>query len=419
MKKKESRKDLLFRDSIIGIVASYGIDFLYPPFIPITIIMRLFGFGGIGFCAFTYSKYDRLFKNCDLNIGLSYPILKNKCKTEYGSTIYKFTLPCGLSEQDFTEKQQAIENYIGKEVKISYTFKEIVIEEFEKNNKIFREYEPIGLKGNVPVLIGYNRKGELIWCDLGDGEPHLLIAGQTGGGKSTSIRAIITNLILFSDVNLHLVDLKNGVELRLFAYSSKVFHFCRTINSARVMLQQMDLEVDARYNLFYKYNVRDIVDFNKKFPENKMTYEVVIIDEFADLQSDKESIDSLDSLGRKARACGIHMIISTQRPDSKVLTGSIKANVPTILGLKTTNGVNSNIIIDEKGLENLRGKGHGLFKRNGKMEEIQVPLLSSEHATELIKHTFVDKDLSDNEGIIKKEEISSKKKKSKVVPKTL
>lgn len=386
----KTKKELIFTDSIMGLLASMAVSAIYPPFGVISTIMQAACVGGIGWVALTYSKYDKVFKNCGLNVGQAIPILKAKTDTEY-STIYHFTLPAGLSEKDFHDKEEAIQNYIGKEISISYGFKEIIIEEYKEEMKHLYDYQPVKIKGQVPIMVGYDRKEELITCDLSKGEPHLLIAGQTGGGKSTAIRCIVTNLILMSRVKLHLIDLKNGVELRLFADSKNVFTFSRNTSQADSVLRQLNMEVDKRYDIFYKERVKDIEEYNRKHTYNRMDYQALVVDEFADLQSEKELIKILEELGRKARACGIHMILSTQRPDAKVINGAVKANIPTVLGLKATSGTNSRIIIDEPGLEDLRGNGHGLFKRNGKLTEVQVPFISPDKSHDLIKHTFVYK----------------------------
>lgn len=388
--KDRSKKEIILIDCITATISALAIEVIYPPFLPIAILLKLSSFLGVGFVVWTFSKYDKVFRNLNLYKGQAIPILKYKTKTNY-STIYHFTLPAGLCLTDFKDNEEAIQNFVGKDIRIEYTFKEIIIEEYDEKMKLIYPYIPTEVNGYVPIIIGYDRKGKLITCDLGCGEPHMLIAGQTGGGKSTAIRCILVNLILNSDVKLHLIDLKNGVELRSFADSSKVISFSRNINQASIVLSQLDNEVDSRYDLFYKEHVRDIIEYNKKHKNNKMDYQLLVCDEFADLQGDKNLIAILDNLGRKARACGIHMILSTQRPDAKVLNGSIKSNIPTILGLKTANSTNSHIIIDDTGLEKLRGNGHGLFKHNGKLDEIQVPYVSAEQIEPLIKHTFIDK----------------------------
>ena len=99
----------------------------------------------------------------------------------------------------------------------------------------------------------------------------------------------------------------------------------------------------------------------------------------------------IETLAAKARACGIHLIISTQRPDAEIINGRIKANIPCVIGLKTMNGLNSRIIIDEEGLEQLRGRGHGMLKY-GDVTEFQSMFLTTNQARDLIKHTYIKED---------------------------
>lgn len=376
---------------ITGVCSSQLESFIGEPievYIPVFFISV--GIGGLYWYYKTQSKFSHLFKNLDLGTNKTcYPLLKSKSYTN-NSIIYKFTLPSGLCLTDFTDKKEQIEQFIGTEIDIRYTYKEIIIEEYKDKMKEFIGYEPTLIKGKVPIMIGYDRKMSLLTCDLSNGEPHILIAGETGSGKSTTLRAIITNLILKSNVKLHLIDLKSGTEFNIFQKSSKVISFCRTIKEAEKLLDMLSIEVDNRYDKFYENDVKDIAEYNKKYPYKKLSYEVLIIDEFADLQDNKSCKYNLDELGRKARACGIHMILSTQRPDSKVLSGNIKANITNIVGLKTLNGINSNIILGETGLEKLRGKGHGIFKR-GETTTFQSPFLSVDECRELIKHTYIKK----------------------------
>ncbi|MDD3395297.1 MAG: FtsK/SpoIIIE domain-containing protein [Anaerotignum sp.] len=383
------KKTSLIETSLLAIVGGAASSFLYPAYALYGCGMAACGAGGIIYTALTWSRFDKLWQSTGLCVGSSYPLKKGAKKTDI-STIYTFTLPCGLSVQDFDKKEKAIEQYLGREIDIKYTYKEIQIEVFEQRSATIQDYQPTIIKGNVPLLIGYDRKGNLVSADLSDGEPHLLIAGETGSGKSTSLRCIITNLILHSDTALHLIDLKRGAEFNVFAKSSKVKSFSRSKEEAEDVLADINTEIDRRYDLFFDGDVADIKEYNRKFSRSKLDYQAVIIDEFADLQNEKGSIGTLETIAAKARACGIHMVISTQRPDAKVLNGRIKANVSSVLGLKTMNDINSRIIIDHNGLEALRGKGHGLFKR-GPETELQCPYLSVAACRELIKHTYVDK----------------------------
>ena len=386
--KKDNKESLLYTCTYT-IVGGAFVSAMYPPWGIVGNLLIGGGFLTLGYVAWNWNPFDKLFRNLNLGIDGAYPFIKKKIKTDC-STIYRFTLPTGLCLQDFEDCKDAIEQHLGRDVEIKYTYKEIQIEVYNTKMKTLYEYDPVEIKGNVPIIIGYDRKGELITCDLADGEPHMGIYGETGSGKSTILRAIITNLILKSNTMLHLVDLKNGAEFNIFRKSNKVKTFCRNIRETEQLLTDLSIEVDRRYDLFYEKDVKDIKEYNSKFKYKKLDFQVLIIDEFASLQGNSNCKKLLQELGQKSRACGINMIISTQRPSSKVIDGDIKANITTVLGLKTLNGTNSQIVMDEVGLERLRGQGHGIFKR-GKKTEIQAPYLEPDRARELIKHTFIEK----------------------------
>jgi S-DNA-T family DNA segregation ATPase FtsK/SpoIIIE len=379
----------LLDTSIMALVAGCFVASIYPAYIIFAALMSIGGATGIGYYFATWSKFDRLWKNLNLAKGTSMPYLCGTEKTDH-SKIYKFTLPAGLSSDDFERNKLAIEQFVGSDVDIRYTYKQLWIEVFDKSKKTVYEYQIEQCKGDVSFPIGYTRQGKLVYCDLSGGEPHLLIAGETGSGKSTVLRSIITNLILTKDVKLHLIDLKRGAEFQIFQKCSNVVSFCRNRAEARQTLEHLSEEIDRRYDLFFEKDCVDIKEYNRRF--GGMDYQILIIDEFADLKDEKGSISLLEEIAAKARACGIHMIIATQRPDHITLNGRIKANVTTVLGLKTMNEANSRIILDKEGLENLRGHGHGIFKR-GTSTEVQCPLLTTEKARELLRPTYVERAL--------------------------
>lgn len=224
--------------------------------------------------------------------------------------------------------------------------------------------------------------------------PHLLIAGETNSGKSVILRGIITQLILdksSDEIELHLIDPKR-VEFSIFKNSSFVKTFSRDDKEIFDTLSYIKEETDQRYMLLEKSGKVNIKGYNK-IAKDKLKYLLVIIDEFADLSSGKRSSDTLELvnyIARKARAVGIHLIASTQRPDKDVINGRIKANLGNVLGLKTSTLVNSMLIHDRPGLENLRGYGHGILKANGYIE-MQSMFIDEEEAKKLIKHTITKK----------------------------
>lgn len=347
---------------------------------------------GLGSTMFIYetissiNPYRKLFEGCGLEVEGNIPRLLRKKKANYGYDLI-FTLPAGLSSKQFEQKRTEIEEYMNGSIEISVKNRKLILQVYTKQLKSYYEYKQIKTKGICEFPIGYTHGEKLVTVDLGK-IVHLLIAGETGSGKSTLLRGIITSLILSNKtISLYLIDLKNGAEFNVFRRSNKVKAFCRNVDEAEELLLKLSDEVDRRYNLFFENNVVDIKEYNKLKGVKKLDYKILIIDEFADLQNEKGSISMIETLAAKARACGIHMILATQRPDSKVINGRIKANIPCAVGLKTLNELNSRIIIDESGLEKLRGKGHGILKYSD-ITEFQSMFLTVQQARDLIKHTY-------------------------------
>lgn len=375
----------------VGLLSAFGgfiVSSLFPEY-----TSSAYGFICIGcYCAIDHfshkSIFDSVFRNLNLGINNAFPILKRKVKKSCYK-LYEFTLPAGLSSEKFISKQTEIEQFLGRSIEISYGFKNLLIKVFPLNEKILYDYEPTKFKGNLPILIGYDRMGNLVSVDLSQGEPHMYCGGETGSGKSTWLRSVLVNLILNNNIDLYLGDLKNGVEFNLFRNCSKVIGFATNEEEMLSMLSAIESEVKRRYKLFADNDVEDIKAYNKNF--GKLKYQLVVIDEFASLMYEKSSTRIIETLAAKARACGIHLLIATQRPDAKVINGTIKANFGTVLGLQTLDGTNSQIIIGHPGLDKLRGKGHGILRRGAGEATIQAPYLATELAKELIKPYNIDK----------------------------
>lgn len=395
---KDYKTSTFLETGITAVVGSVAANAIYPGFGPYCYAIAAMGAASIGYYAWSWCKLDQLFKNLNLGIDGAFPLLKRRRKTDNGMA-YEFTLPTGLTTENFEKHHLAISQHLGCPVKIKYNYKKLIIETIKDASVYMPEYVPVKINGKVPILVGYDEDRKLIKVDLSSGEPHMLIAGESGSGKSTAIRSIVTNLILKSNVTLHLCDLKNGAEFGIFAKSSRVTTFARTPREVYQLLFDINAEIDRRYDLFFDKDVVDIKEYNNRF--SPLDYQLVVVDEFADLQDEKTTIKLLERISAKARACGIHLLIATQRPDRQVLNGRIKANIPTILGLKTMNGTNSRIIIDEEGLERLRGKGHGLFIHSSVgRTELQAPYLTPEACRDLVRPTYVDKPKPEPECVI-------------------
>ena len=225
----------------------------------------------------------------------------------------------------------------------------------------------------LPLVMGKTVNNEVFITDLAK-MPHLLVAGATGQGKSVGLNVIITSLLnkrTPDELKLVLVDPKQ-VEFSVYEEISRPYlahlaghdAICTDAGSARETLNAVIRLMEARYTMLKEAGVRNLQEYNAVKSE-KLPYYVVIIDEYGDLilsaddRGETEKI--ICRLAQKARAVGIHMIISTQRPDTKTVTGNIKANFPTRIAFRTTTGTDSRVILDRQGAERLSGKGDMLF----------------------------------------------------------
>ena len=254
------------------------------------------------------------------------------------------------------------------------------------------------------VALGKNIMGRSVCCEI-DKTPHLLVAGATGSGKSVCINCIIASILMRTkpdEVKLMLVDPKK-VELSMY---NGIPHLMMPVVSdpkkANVALQKIVHEMELRYDTFSEKNVKNIATYNewiekenKKLPEDakmkKMPYIVVIIDELADLMlvASKEVEDSIMRITQMARAAGIHLIIATQRPSTDVITGVVKANIPSRISFAVSSNIDSRTILDQGGAEKLLGRGDMLFLPMGENapERVQGAYVSDEELENLVNYT--------------------------------
>ena len=240
-----------------------------------------------------------------------------------------------------------------------------------------------GFKGELPLLFGKDAAGKELVADLAS-MPHMLVAGATGQGKSVCLNAIINGLLMTKtpeQLKLIMVDPKS-VEFAAYERLPHLIVPVITDNKKVVFsLHWAVAEMEKRLKLFKRANVKNIHDFNNRlqFTQTDMfgadtavgsdmpktvPYIVIIIDEVADLMAaaGKEVTPDISRLTAKARAAGIHLILATQRPDAKIITGTIKANIPGRVAFKTSQAIDSRTILDEAGAESLIGRGDMLFK---------------------------------------------------------
>jgi DNA segregation ATPase FtsK/SpoIIIE, S-DNA-T family len=244
----------------------------------------------------------------------------------------------------------------------------------------------------LPVALGRDTLGRPVIADLA-AMPHVIVAGETGSGKSVGLNVMLLSL-LFSkspaDLKLLMIDPK-AVELTPY---NGLPHMLRPVvtdmdRAAEDLTWAVD-EMERRYQLFAAAGTKNLASYNAQAPTSgKLASVVIVIDEFADLVLSNKQVEKLViRLAQKARAAGIHMILATQRPSMNVITGTLKANCPTRIAFRVADGVNSRIILDEQGAENLLGRGDALVKMNGETKRVQCPWVSEDeiaHVTRALR----------------------------------
>lgn len=262
-------------------------------------------------------------------------------------------------------------------------------------------------KMDLPIALGKTISNEVFVADLAK-MPHLLVAGATGQGKSVGINAILMSLLykkhpsqikfvlvdpkkvelpIYNEINKHYLASLPDTEEPIITDTTKVIH---TLNS-------LCIEMDERYDLLKAARARNIKEYNEKFTNRKLNpnnghrflpFIVLVIDEFADLimTAGKEIEMPIGRLAQLARAVGIHLIIATQRPSVKIITGLIKANFPARIAFRVTSVVDSRTILDSKGADQLIGKGDMLLSSGSDIVRLQCAFVDTPEVEEVIDH---------------------------------
>ena len=255
------------------------------------------------------------------------------------------------------------------------------------------------------AVLGRDIMGTPIYFEINK-TPHLLVAGTTGSGKSICINSIIISIMMRTrpdEVKLVLVDPK---KVELSVYNGAPHLLCPVVTEPRkasIALKKIVSEMERRYDVFNENGVKNIAGYNVMVEKKnevlleeqkikKMPYIVVIIDELADLMlvAAKEVEDSITRITQLARAAGIHLIVATQRPSTDVITGLIKANIPSRISFAVSNSIDSRTILDMVGAEKLLGKGDMLFLPMGENTplRIQGTYISEEEISSVVNYTI-------------------------------
>lgn len=243
----------------------------------------------------------------------------------------------------------------------------------------------------LPIAMGEDTYGDNMYIDLTE-TPHMLVAGQTGSGKSVFLNTVIGSLLMTRSPNQVRFLIVDPKQVEFVAYEG-VPHLERPIASdpdeAMELLDYAVEEMERRFELLRNRRVKKLEDYNTRVPEReRLPYMVFIVDEFSDLmmagtRKDSKVVESkVVRIAQKARAVGIHMILATQKPLVSVMTSLIKANMPARAAFSVTSGVDSRVILDENGAEALTGKGDMLYRDPNarsdyeRIRRVQAPWLS-------------------------------------------
>ncbi len=246
----------------------------------------------------------------------------------------------------------------------------------------------------LSVWLGKDISGAAVWADLAR-MPHILIAGTTGAGKSGCINTILTSILLRAtpdEARLILIDPKR-IELN---YYESIPHLLTPVVSspkeASAVLLNCVTEMERRYERLSQVRARNLPEANRAFRkrgEEELPYLLVVIDELADLMmvSPQEVEDSIIRLAQKSRAVGIHLVLATQRPSVDVITGMIKANVPSRIAFAVSSQTDSRVILDSNGAESLLGQGDMLFKPLGtsRLQRVQGAYVTEDEVALIVE----------------------------------
>ncbi len=367
---------------------------------------------------------DDFFKAANIKNSLGeYPevVIDNK-------TVFVVFVPAGLSVDDFLKHKDALELYLNNEVKMEASSGWVRIEVLKELPEII-EYEIPSKTKELCIPFAKSIDG-IEYIDFIK-EPHILLTGSTGSGKSITLRNIITSLVYLypNQIELALIDFKI-VELSIFKSLKQVRQYATDIEQAKEVISGELEEAKNRYKLFEKYGVTNIYDYNKKVSnDKKLKYRFIVIEEFVMLIEDKKKIamKMLKQLSVISRASGQFIIITGQRFDNTVIDLVIRAQFGNRLCHKMQDEANSKLILDDVGAEKIKTQGRMIFKRNSEKIECQSYFISDYQVKNIIKPYLkpkkeVKKDMlpsNTNKGALEKNYITNDKlqgKENKTTP---
>ncbi|MCU4864167.1 FtsK/SpoIIIE domain-containing protein [Bacillus cereus] len=322
------------------------------------------------------------------------------------SVRYTFTLPNGVDPAQIHKKWFCFQQILGENLMMEGTIKKFVLHVFHSNASLqpydysYKQWQPLLKPYRLPVVVGRDQFGNTIVYDMVDSNtPHLLIAGETGSGKSSMVRVILATLIQHMSpehLHLYLGDLKNS-EFHFLRRVKHVKYVCMEEHEMTNMLSKLWKEVLHRRKVMEEYELGHIDEYNQITKDKPLPYIFIAIDEVAMLQDEKECVTIIEKISAVGRSLGIFLMLSMQRPDAKILDGKLKLNLTVRMGFKCADLINSNIV-GTPGSENLSQSGQMILKLDG-LKKVQAPFLALDQTKEIIEPYRLSKEQS-----VKKEE---------------
>lgn len=338
----------------------------------------------------------KVFKNGDIGISYSYgknsgkiyPKIHNITFGPNNKTItYVFTLPTGLDPKEIAKKEYCFKQVFGDGIELKGSTKKFTLTVYAAKIPSIVRYEYERFKEHfknmkIPIVCGLDMNGNIIVYDMAE-HPHLLIAGETGSGKSTQLRSILSTLIQAippNQLKLYLCDLKRS-EFHIFRRIKHVQSVLVQPVEMLPMLEHLQREMQERGDLLDAHELSNITDLPSPPP-----FIILCIDEVALLRKEKKIMDLVEEISSIGRALGVFLILSMQRPDAKLLEGALKNNLTVRMGFKCADLINSRII-GTPGSEKLKVNGRMLLKLQGQddLMEIQAPYLALEEAKKTLE----------------------------------
>jgi DNA segregation ATPase FtsK/SpoIIIE-like protein len=284
-------------------------------------------------------------------------------------------LPAGLSPADIERSLPALSYQLNAEVEMEVRGKAVFLCLFPPLPPNV-PYELINLKSyNLGLVLGKSNRSDALVHDLNDSSPYIIIAGGVGMGKSNSLNVMLSQIeanYCREQVEWHLVDLKLGVEFGPWADSPLCASTCFEAKRLPDMLSDLSREVRRRMKLFKRLGVYKIDDYNK-LDVAQLPYLLLVVDEYAEISREKEVEGQMQSLLQIGRAGGLRVIISTQRPTGDNISTSIKGLIPARLCFSVADQVNSRVVLDAGGAEQLGGHpGRGILLSGARYTKVQV-----------------------------------------------